>query len=1131
MKFKKLTIHNIASIEDAVIDFEAEPLAGSNVFLISGNTGSGKSTILDCICLALYGTTPRFTSNKMQDSESSKEVLETTIGDERQMLRRNTGKGYVTLTFQGSNGVDYEAFWGVARARTKVDGKLQAKEWTLKNCQTNELHRKGIDVRAEIEKCVNLKFEDFCRTTMLAQGEFTKFLNSDNNEKAKILETITGVTAYKKIGAKIYEMHDRFEKHFKEAQRDLEGTVTLADGQVAQMKAALDDCKERRNAEENKRQNYTEKLDWLKAYQDALTKEAKAVEAAEKAKADVKTPEFIENDSIVNDWEKSISARKWLADSIAEQLVIDVENSKLASMQSMFATVAGSVAGLRSQIADSEHRLAQLQSAVAAESTRAVVYEKVQSVLNDIALVAGAKTDIETYRAKIAEQKQLLDSTFVPEYNKAATKVEEGRKVLDNSEETLKLAEQKLNEMQLPQLRKSLDGAKDILAKADKAALLLKSFCEAQSAYEQTSKELAETAEAIRLKNEKLKEIEIKGKEARIKCETANQAYEAQKATIDGLFADQRSKLSVGDTCPLCRQTVVAAIPHEEEIALLVKGVEMLYKEAKDTYDNICDEYRTLKSDIDVQTEAYNKKRKNHDEDNSVVVKREAALQAFSECSVNDIDHQALEALKANADKEKQSLEQQIQTAELIEEQVKQLRQNRDECRVDYDNLFKTSESAKKKVETANAEINTCNALIQSKKDDMEAAAKQVDEDLAHAQWTTDWRKDSKAFTTELTESAKAYKANIDAINNVSQSIKDHGVQADHTEKVIKQILEKMPQWKVAEVAPVTPVDKLIDVAANLLNAVTEARTKIDTAQTKLNLAKSEFDAFMADNQEFTKQRLEYLQTIDEAEIAQKKNMRQMYRDKVVETGAQLTVAVKEKENLECKKPEFAPDESVETLTASIGVCNEAIHEVSIRQGELQNELEKDAETKAKRSELIAEVESRRKVYEKWSRLNKMLGDSQGNVFSKIAQSYVLSNLIHSANTYMRQLSDRYQLKNVPGSFVIQIEDAYQGFATRAANTISGGESFLVSLALALALSDIGSQWKVDTLFIDEGFGTLSGEALNNAVNTLATLHTTAGRHVGIISHVEELRERIPVQIRVQQDKRSSSSRIEVIAK
>ena len=160
--------------------------------------------------------------------------------------------------------------------------------------------------------------------------------------------------------------------------------------------------------------------------------------------------------------------------------------------------------------------------------------------------------------------------------------------------------------------------------------------------------------------------------------------------------------------------------------------------------------------------------------------------------------------------------------------------------------------------------------------------------------------------------------------------------------------------------------------------------------------------------------------------------------------------------------------------------------------------------------------------------MNTHIGDATGSKFQKIAQSYILGSLLNSANVYLRRLAPRYTLHAVPGTLYISLEDAYQGFASRGTDSLSGGESFLVSLALALALADIGDSLSVNTLFIDEGFGTLSGQPLTNAIHTLRTLHSQSGRHVGIISHVEEVKANIPIQIQVIQEGNNSSSTIRV---
>ena len=193
--------------------------------------------------------------------------------------------------------------------------------------------------------------------------------------------------------------------------------------------------------------------------------------------------------------------------------------------------------------------------------------------------------------------------------------------------------------------------------------------------------------------------------------------------------------------------------------------------------------------------------------------------------------------------------------------------------------------------------------------------------------------------------------------------------------------------------------------------------------------------------------------------------------------------------------------------------------------GAIMQQLAKDQEDAALTEKVRAEAESLKTEYEKWERLSQIFGDATGNRFKKIAQGFVLAELIRSANGYLSHLSDRYVLDNQSGSLAITVRDMSQGGAERSVNTLSGGETFLVSLSMALGLSSLSrNALNVGTIFIDEGFGTLSSDYLNVVMTALENLHQMGGKKVGIISHVEALRDRIPTQIQVTRRGPSAST-------
>ena len=187
--------------------------------------------------------------------------------------------------------------------------------------------------------------------------------------------------------------------------------------------------------------------------------------------------------------------------------------------------------------------------------------------------------------------------------------------------------------------------------------------------------------------------------------------------------------------------------------------------------------------------------------------------------------------------------------------------------------------------------------------------------------------------------------------------------------------------------------------------------------------------------------------------------------------------------------------------------------------GALNTQLQKDKEMHVWKDREKKQLEEMTREATWWMHLGNLIGDATGNKYAKYAQNLSLRHLIQLANRRLRELNDRYILDVTDIEADLTIIDLYQGKTKRSVKTLSGGETFVVSLALALSLSDMASEnVKLESLFIDEGFGTLDAEMLETAIETLEKLQSESGRTIGIISHVESLKERINTQIRVQKN-------------
>ena len=413
MKLQKLTIHNIASIEDAVIDFEAQPLADSEVFLITGKTGSGKSTILDAICLALFANTPRLKSTQMEGNTKDEEK-DITIKDPRQLMRRNTGDASVTLTFTGSNGVHYEATWEVARARKKATGNLQNKTWQLKNLDQNYTIAKDAEIVSEIKTAIGLDFNQFCRTTLLAQGEFTRFLNSKDSEKAEILEKITGVDTYSKLGKKVYELTGDKEKDWKDAKRLVEGTTTFSDEEVAEKNRQIEGFETQYKAVKTANDEDKGKLEWIKADIALAVDFANATVEHQQALTAVESPDFKAKELLVKQWNDSIEARNWLETMDKAEKDKTDQQRKLSSLRLDYLDLLSGFAFAEQKISKAKSELESVEILLETEKDKASVYGNAQTITGILSAIDGGRTKIEDNQRVVNEGNKDLTRGIPP---------------------------------------------------------------------------------------------------------------------------------------------------------------------------------------------------------------------------------------------------------------------------------------------------------------------------------------------------------------------------------------------------------------------------------------------------------------------------------------------------------------------------------------------------------------------------------------------------------------------------------------------------------------------------------------------------------------------------------------------
>ncbi len=303
--------------------------------------------------------------------------------------------------------------------------------------------------------------------------------------------------------------------------------------------------------------------------------------------------------------------------------------------------------------------------------------------------------------------------------------------------------------------------------------------------------------------------------------------------------------------------------------------------------------------------------------------------------------------------------------------------------------------------------------------------------------------------------------------------------------------------------------NNLVQLAADL-KAQQERQQALAAEQNSLDARLGEWRAL---HPELDDAGLSRLLAFDEAQVSALRQHLQ-HSEKAVE---QAKVLLHEREQRLAEHQALHPgDLDAEQLDSSLAALNQQLAEGEKHCAELRARQAEDQRRQDANQALAAQISAAYNEWQRWARLNALIGSATGDTFRKIAQAYNLDLLVHHANVQLRQLVRRYRLKRGGSMLGLLVMDTEMGDELRSVHSLSGGETFLVSLALALGLASMASSiLKIESLFIDEGFGSLDPESLQLAMDALDGLQAQ-GRKVGVISHVQEMHERIPVQIQVK---------------
>lgn len=1208
MRILQIRFKNLNSLwGEWKIDFTHPAYASDGIFAITGPTGAGKTTILDAICLALYGRTPRL-----------KDVTQST----NEVMSRQAGECFAEVLFEAGNGKErYCVHWEQHRAHKKPDGPLQPPRHEIADAATGKiLETKQKEVDLKVEEVTGLTFDRFVRSMLLAQGSFATFLQSGVNERAPVLEQITGTEIYSRISVRTHEIRNAERSKLNALEAGLSGLQTVTPEEKEQIETELAAQLQEENALEERFGLHRKELEWLEAMttlqkeldiledrdgellgrEEGFESERKRLERAQRAlefgsahsallairreqdaekhalldlqaklpelEADVRRSEETLQLTLSALTEKQTEQKNAL-DLLRKVRELDFRQNEKAPLvqeaQNTWEQLKKLVKGLREKYenAQADFEKSQLRLRDARKYLRNnMVDERLVEQL------AGIRTRFETLGAGLEKRRRLFEEYAKTEslkqqahstwneqsasYETAKVKYTAGESLVQKLKNEFS---ETLNARPLSDWREKLDGLVERRQREKQIEELLNRQLEATGVLD----DLKSRASML-LSTQRTCQTRIVTQQARIlELENNVRQFETQMVLIRRIqdLEESRMQLHDGEPCPLCGSTThpyaEGNIPKEDEVQSSLSFARQELREAGEALRDLQIQNAQCAQELLQNREEETRRQAELEHLEAALAEGMAVLQLKLPMGVPPLTGIGRQRQKTEELLQKTRLT--VERAEQIEAALQNAREDLEKLRADLEEMARLRQEAEFKRESAGREWSRLAQEIRIHDEEL----KTVRFDLTNQIMPYGYKNLPDEQPSQILEQLEARLQKWQEYHRLSQDLEKQIAAEDRDlhhlhddlekrnleqkdrEDVVKKLRaerDALQQQRTGLFGERNPDEEEAAQAASVL----AAQKLVEEKRAAREVVLQEFATMHSRLEDLGKTIHIRTHTLQKTDIAFN---RQLVANDFRDEDAYLAACLPEEERrklqdrtqslfaerteLDARRTDrkFAleelrrrqlTDRSAEELRATLAEISERRKELQQSVGALRQRLDAAANSDRLQEERRIALDRQKQEYLRWEKLHELIGSADGQKYRNFVQGLTFELMIRYANRQLQKMTDRYQLiRDETQPLELKVVDSYQAGEIRSTKNLSGGESFIVSLALALGLSQMSShKVRVDSLFLDEGFGTLDEEALDTALSTLAGLRRE-GKLIGVISHVEALKERIATQIEV----------------